>query len=328
MNDATETINMGHLETIRKEANDVKDCFTKYSFQAFAFVSAILGLILKYQKDDPSLTFAVLVGIIILIVVARIGTHKYSTANRNYGFELFLARSKKFKYGVEVSWEEALLAWRIVQATVFAEIFHTGGKYTDRPRDFYHDIITGKTEESKKAWFMTKSLLPVPATFHPGAYLRTMLRLQRKLAMWSHMLFIFPLVQFLSGNTEWQFLETWNFDHHNAVRLGLCMILLVTAGISFVLVNREFKKRFARLKLLEEGFLSIDSCAKMWHAVILAHLIAEQNASSNHQQAYFDELGKQALSLKERIFDIEDWIVQKSAKLPQRRIDSDHIAYV
>ena len=272
MSEDGEPISMGHLDTIRKEANDVKDCFTKYSFQAFAFVSAILGLILKYQKDEPAVTFAVLVGITILIVVSRIGTHKYSTANRNYGFELFMARSKKFKHAVEVTWEEALLAWRVVQATVFAEIFHTEGKYSDRPKKQYDDIV-----QSHNAWFMTKSLLPAGAKFHPGAYLRTMLRLQRMLALWSHMLFAFPLIQFLSGNTQWEFFEKGSFDHQGAITFSLCIILLVTAFISLVLVKREYKKRFARLTLLEEGFLSIDSVAIMWNAVIVSLFLAEQN---------------------------------------------------
>lgn len=318
------TLDMGHLDTIRKEANEVKDCFTRYSFQAFAFESAILGLILKYQKEDPSLTFAVLVGIILMIVVSRIGTHKYSTANRNYGFELFISRSKEFKFDVKIGWEEALLAWRIVQATVFAEIFYTEGKLKDRPKKEYLDIIDDKNhpaDHSKKVWFMTKSILPESARFHPGAYLRTMLRLQRKLARWSHILFVFPVVQFLSRNTEWQSLEHWNFDHQSAVRFALCTILLATAVISLILVNREYKKRFARLRLLEEGFLSIDSCAKMWHAVIIAHMLAEQNAKSNNQQAYIEELGRQALNLRDNILNIEDWIEEKSNLLPKRRIE-------
>jgi hypothetical protein len=119
------------ISHLRAEAHDVKDCFTKFSFQALAISTAAIGLILRFQHDSSWVSLSALSVIILVMVVAKIGNHKYNTANRNLGFLLYLERMESLKYerpGIvvyndSVPWEKAMRAWRIVQATVFAKTY-------------------------------------------------------------------------------------------------------------------------------------------------------------------------------------------------------------
>ena len=112
------------IQMLRQEAKDVKDCFTKYSFQAIAFSSAVLGIITRYQPEYPHIALAAYASIAVLMTVARIGIYKYGTANRMYGYELHLLRTRQlpdskgngWKSEMRlVGWEEAMCAWRIVK---------------------------------------------------------------------------------------------------------------------------------------------------------------------------------------------------------------------
>jgi hypothetical protein len=64
MMDENETI---LIQTIRQDAKDVKDCYTRFSFQALAFSSAVLGVITRYQGEFPHVALASIALVILLI---------------------------------------------------------------------------------------------------------------------------------------------------------------------------------------------------------------------------------------------------------------------
>src|SRR5450759_5860216 len=117
------------VKTLRQEAGEVKDCFTKFSFQALGLATAVLGIIAAKQADQPYVALAAVLVIGLLLVVSRIGIYKYTTANRNFGYELHLNRlaqietsgqaASDLKGSREVGWEEAMRDWRVVAASVF-----------------------------------------------------------------------------------------------------------------------------------------------------------------------------------------------------------------
>ena len=164
------------IKNLREEANNVKDCFTKFSFQGLAFSGLVLGYIAKEQVHNPFISLAGLLVVIVALTVARIGTYKYATANRHYGFELHLERTKGFpeeklegwreKYWY-VGWEEAMRAWRIVQATIYNKIYITKGINKDIPRI---------TEDKYKWYNISINIKNDDINYHSGSYLKEMLR--------------------------------------------------------------------------------------------------------------------------------------------------------
>lgn len=123
------------LEQIREEVRDVKGCFTNFTFQGAALAAVAAGFILSGLKDNQWLSLAAAPVIFVLMLVCRVGIFKYTTANRNLGYELHLDRLKAYERlgdpaitaRVErlriIGWEEALRAWRVVQASVFAQLY-------------------------------------------------------------------------------------------------------------------------------------------------------------------------------------------------------------
>ena len=85
------------IQRLREEAFNVKDCFTKFSFQALGLSAVVLGLIVRFQIEFALTGFASVPVIVFLLLVARIGLHKYETANRLYGYELHLCRRVRLK---------------------------------------------------------------------------------------------------------------------------------------------------------------------------------------------------------------------------------------
>ena len=135
------------VKRLREEANSLKDCFTKFFFQGLAFSGVILGVIATCQQKNPYVALAGLLVTVVLLTVARIGTYKYGSANRHFGFELHLNRTRDLKSkslrGWQptyryVDWEEAMRGWRIVQATIFKTVYHTEGCKKNKEKD--HEI--------------------------------------------------------------------------------------------------------------------------------------------------------------------------------------------
>jgi len=182
---------MALIKTLRQDAKDVKDCFTKYSFQAIAFSSSILGIIARYQSEYPQIALASIASIIILVVVARIGIYKYGSANRMYGYELHLFRTRKLPESKgngwkheyrQIGWEEAMRAWRIVQVSVFGKLYVTKKFFQKRLKKEHQNKFEAEIKaekemedkiEEKYKWFDIKELAEPEAEYHPGSYLST-----------------------------------------------------------------------------------------------------------------------------------------------------------
>src|SRR5262245_1610901 len=79
----------------RQEARELKDCFTRYSFQAIAISAAALALIARFQSDEPATALPCILITALILSVARLGTYKYQSANRLYGYELHLTRATR-----------------------------------------------------------------------------------------------------------------------------------------------------------------------------------------------------------------------------------------
>jgi len=320
-------IDLGHLSEIREEANSVKDCFTKFSFQAFALEAALIGFVLKYQKDEPLVTFAIGVSVLLMVIVSRIGTHKYATANRNFAFELFNSVSKNLQYDLNITWEEALRAWRIVQATAYDTLFETTGKNQYQLREEIYKRFCLANNTPKALWFQLSTLLKHPAKFHAGSYLRTMIKLQKNISYAACLLFLVPFLQFASDPKLWNYIiqEKDTVDIELSIQAIWGAVFLVFGMFLWSWVRLEYKRRFSRLQLLEEGFLSIHSCAKMWHAVVVAHKVADLRATNSKNIDYFTELGRIATYVSKHVFRIDLWIKRYSERFlcSNYRINSD-----
>jgi len=185
---------------LRDEANFVKDCFTRFSFQSMALSAIVLGIIARYQPDHPCTALASILILILILTVARIGNYKYSTANRNFGYQLHLERTKSYekiadKYNSSkksdklywsdemryVGWEEAMRSWRIVQSTIFSHMYKTHWFYPNEMRD--------KIQKEEYKWFSPKELLVKGTSYYAGSYLGAMHAILHFIALLS----IFPL---------------------------------------------------------------------------------------------------------------------------------------
>jgi hypothetical protein len=116
------------FERLRSEASEVKECFTSFSFQSIAFSAVVLTFIFQSMEKLPAIALSVIPVIVLLMVVCKIGIHKYTTCNRVYGYQLYLEQIRKLSPELKnkidgVGWEEALIAWRIVQPVIFQKLY-------------------------------------------------------------------------------------------------------------------------------------------------------------------------------------------------------------
>ncbi len=300
------------IEKLREEAYSVKDCFTKFSFQALGLSAVVLGLIVRFQIEFPLTGFASVPVIVFLLLVARIGLHKYETANRLYGYELHLHRRIRLtesetggwrKYMRNIGWEEAFHAWRIIQPVIYEHLYK---KYPwVRP--------TRKTSHYRNAnpkWFEPGSLVGEKrATYYAGSYLQKLLFVLHAFAIlaWLPLLYMCWQLYQPSSSQEPPINEAsqaWAF--WIAVAAGVGAAITIAIRIQRVRVKRQ---------ILEKELLSINSCAILWLAVVVAHFRAllaigadpvDQTLSS--YENYTVELAKQARSLREHLPNIYDWV--------------------
>ena len=277
------------IDTLREDARSLKDCYTTFSFQAIAFASAVLSIIARYQPEYPFFGLASVATIILLITVARIGTYKYASANRQYGYELHMFRVrnlKKFKgngwkpYMREIGWEEAMRAWRVVQPTIFKYLY-----YTNR---LLPNVLRQKHRKQSYQWFNPEKLSASNASYYAGSYLSVMNTILHILAALSSIPLFFMIFQLDAVN-----LLSW--------KAGIIFPIIV-----LLFIAHRFMRDSARVKILETGLLSIHSCSIMWQAVIVAHFRAIRD--SNELRHYTENLAMQAHDLRENIFGIHDRI--------------------
>lgn len=115
---------------LRNEAYAVRDCFTRYSIQALAVSGGLVVAIAKFQTENPYTGLISIFPIILIILVLQMGVHKFATSNRLLGYELHLQRTAHYisrdncqEIIENVGWEEAMRAWRIVQPTLWHNIY-------------------------------------------------------------------------------------------------------------------------------------------------------------------------------------------------------------
>jgi len=152
---------------IRKEAWDLKDCCTRYSFQGIAIIAAAYALIARSLTTNSLITIAALIFSILCMLLIAIVIYKYGSSNRGYGYLLHLQRSATFptndatadlftgdwhndlgwkQWMRYAGWEEAMRAWRIFQPTIFHEIYSDPQAMYKRNKDTVLKSLETKLE--------------------------------------------------------------------------------------------------------------------------------------------------------------------------------------
>lgn len=291
------------ISDLRQEVRELKDCFARYSFQGVGLSAAVLAIISRYQQEFPYVGLSAIPVVVMLIALARMGAHKYTSVNRNCGYELHLQRTRRLpdsgenvwkKEWRDLGWEEAMRAWRIVQATVYRYVYKPGEwKLENLPKDW---------RGRKDLWFQTAdnvSSAGGEAVYYSGSYLKTSLEIIYVVIVLS---FIPPIV------TVGQLYLKQGVGFRTAV---ISLFTLATALLCVLKIRKIERRRV----VLEEGLLSIHSCAIMWHAVVVAHFRAvadpEEKTERIDGSKYMHNLAVEALDLRKNIEDIYDWIEGK-----------------
>jgi hypothetical protein len=214
------------IHRLRREANATIDTFTKYVFQTLSISGVALGAIIEFMFFMPlgnsgnvtSLTqihsLQPLVGLaafpilIFALAVCRIGTYYYTDSNRQFGFELFLSRvrltpeqpgSRWRDSYINIDWEEALRAWRVVQETLFHRIHPRENLLL---RHVYADDFKPDAKKNPR-WFCQASLFGAnsKAVWKAGKFLDTMQLLLLFLAtIASFILWLVPMMTVFPGD--------------------------------------------------------------------------------------------------------------------------------
>ena len=315
------------VKHLRKEAFDIKHCFTLYTVQGLAFTSAILAVVLKSKEDFPYVGLVGVPLVILLMAIARIGIHKYSSANRIAGYELHLQRVARYPSSTiqgwhpamrTMGWEEAIRAWRIVHQTAFNFLYVHGnlcsalsqGNVFQKILSWVKGVVLFWTVDHRRArlirsdgthipqnvewWFETRSHLGRGMAYNPGGYVHTLLNL---IMLTAAICLGFALVasyQLIISNPE-----RWD-------------ILLGVGIFTYWAVARFFQLHLKRV-LLEEGLLSINSCAVQWQIISCAHFWTLHQLSGRTQdkftsyENYSATLGQKAVDFCNKIDRIYEW---------------------
>ncbi len=330
------------IDQLRKEASDLKSCFTNFSFQALAFSTAALGIVLGFmsRSENHVIVLAVIPVILFLMIICRIGLFKYSSAQRHNGYELHLARlndlidmpnsdvQKKLLTKLkETRWEEAVRAWRVVQTNVFKTIYKTPDSiWLERVPvlrwinkiwpGWYHltpdarDLINGFKQKAQRGknpvkgypWFMPGLL----ATVVNGKNTRKSYHAGMYL---ENMISILLIMQYLLL-TPIGILIFWKI---NKSGFFAAIPLLILFTLLFIIILLRQIRIHRRRDILENELLSIHSCGIIWHAVIIAHHLALKKM--NGHEHYTEELTGLANNLSKNFGTIHQWISDGMSKL-------------
>jgi hypothetical protein len=292
---------------LREEAAQLKECFTKYAFQTVAISAALLGLIVRYLWEIPQVGLAAIAPAMISLACCRLGTFKYAAANRCLGYELHLFRTRSVPESLQgrwnpdmrwMGWEEGLRAWRVVQTTIFANVYiHSR---------FWPNFVKPGFQ-NKAVWWCQKSMIRQVkgVHYHPGMYLKTMLLLLHILA-WFSWLVVFAMV--IRAETKYGAGAQLNLS------IFACVALFVVVLLRTIMDTN-------RRDILEDGLLSIHSCAIVWQVVAIAHYTAKEKATKlgpmEHEskkvdgsgfEGYSVHLANQAKEVSQELDNIYRWI--------------------
>jgi hypothetical protein len=287
------------ISELRQEARELKDCFARYSFQGVGLSAAVLAIISRYQQESPYVGLSAIPVVVMLIALARMGAHKYTSVNRNCGYELHLQRTRRLPDGGEnvwkkewrdLGWEEAMRAWRIVQTTIYYYIYEPG--------EWKPENLNKNLRGSNDLWFQTPDNVRKAgegAVYYSGTYLKTSLEVIYIVIVLSFIPPIITVVQLY-------------LKHGIGFRTTATTLSILTFGLLCLFKILKIERRRV---VLEDGLLSIHSCAIMWHAVVVAHFRAVADAGGKDGSEYLQALATQALHLRKDINTIYDWIEGK-----------------
>lgn len=340
------------VAVLRSEVSNVKQCFTDFSFRALALslvaLSTAFGLMEKFPQWAA---YVPLPAIGLLMAVCRIGIFKYSTANRNLGYELHLARVRHIEGQAvgpndglwrssmrDIEWEEALRAWRVVQPTLFRAIYRTpqadGLAIKLKKRGFgwinYLRSDLYELNENCKSlrrhfrnaiesddnypWFIPAELVRWQSDRSktlPSAYYYAGSYLQGMLSTLAVTQGLM-LLPLVIG-----------LSGRTGLRLPVDILVLVAALVAIICRARRMSRRRV---ILEEELLSIHSCAIVWEAVVICHFkaIALSSRQNSRSLAHYTEcLTQCAQEVASRPFAIHAWFSGKPASTPPPMLDLD-----
>lgn len=277
---------------IRQEADDARGCFRTMATQALIFVPAGVGTIIVAMRFATDAALASLGLLISVMAIQRVAIHKFSTSNRNHGYQLHLERlAVSDSNGLRhIGWEEMCRAWRIVQATVFRATYTTPQRWPFRSFTALADLAwwyyrlrawyRGYADDQRRGdiqappdvevelpcwWLQHHRVENVrskescePASYHAGSYLQRMFSILEKLQV----LCLLPLVLAVT-------IESGGGSDATLVVTVWWYVLLLASALVLMGLHHDSVSR--RRQILEDEMLSIHSCAIMWKAVAMAH---------------------------------------------------------
>ncbi len=260
---------------LRSEANNYKDSFTWQAFQALSISSVTLGGIV-YLMFNSSIYFGLTAPAILILALGtcRLGAHSYSSANRHYGYELFLYRIRTIpvkSYGrwrneyADIEWEAAMRAWRVVQASLYEAVYKPAkGLLTADP------YRVGFDPARRPLWFSQASLFGVTkgVKWYAGSYLDRVQFMLFRVADFALVIVAITAVAPILNEKLRLVGASPEFNY------ALQFVVWVILFLAFILVRARVQVEQGRRKMLEDGLLSIHSCAIVWQAVVLAHFTA------------------------------------------------------
>ena len=327
------------LSYLRSEAYAVRDCFTRYSVQILAAAAAITVAIARFTGETNYIGLLGLFTVVLILLVFSMGVHKFGTSNRLLGYELHLQRTAHFyphdncqRLIETVGWEEAMRAWRIVHPTLFAAIYRPSHYFfrrfwfvTIRP-SLRKKIEQDKIKQDKIKqdivdkdpftgfWFDQKEAFNQIEGVHynPGGYLKT------TISVFIVSILICFSLPVREAVVSWQHLGSGT----NVIIDWSVVILVVMSALAVLLVSLNI---YCRIKILENGLMSIHSAGIVWETTVLAHLVAlrklrlhqEKHAKPTSMHGYTYHIAQEALAIAKDADKIHQWIVNARIWLNQ-----------
>lgn len=295
------------ISDLRTEVRDQKECITRYVLQAIAFAGVMWGIAFNASTKN-GLAFYVcgVITVTLFLMISRLATHKYTTVNRNLGYELHLNRVRDYaRLGnkawaqrmLSVGWEEAICAWRIVQPTLFEHLYHSKPQILPHRIRLHHCM-------SDYPWYNTWLLIDEATRYHPGSYFRNVQRA------------LFSLCGLSLGVMWYTYLEQM-YSPSSVERTDLDLIFqyfiiyILLALLSLFVLVRVIRDRSFR-KILEGELLSIQSCAVLWRLVVTCHILASEMAFKKHDsyKCYTVYTSMLARDITKSFYGLHDWLAE------------------
>jgi hypothetical protein len=270
-----------HSQDLRGEAEELKQCFTRYAFYSIGFCSMAIAGIIQFMIKEPIVGLSALGLLPVIFAVCRLGTYKYTNSNRAYGYELYMERSRDVPKEFcgrwkpvyrRLSWEEAMHAWRVVQPSLFEAIYDKPLIGPDRIKSRL------KIRRNFPAWFLASAEVgaAAQAKWSPGTYLTNLLIFLYLIGCAAVLVFGWAAVEFWrlpaplhGGNTPW-FSDKVNGFTFSYGFLVCALMFGATAAVTAM----RWRNDSARCRNVRVELLSIPACAQVWQAVVVAHYSA------------------------------------------------------